>query len=162
MKSNSKKIGKKFEQDIEKSFPSMLCYERLKDSPNRYRKVHNPADYILFTGKLLLYLECKTVNSKRFPLKNITIQQYAKMLEKSVLVNTFGGYLIELRPIEECYFIPVSEMSKWLSLNLYSEKSIPYEWIKEHGYKLGRQKKRTRYIYDIQALINYLEEAIIC
>lgn len=153
---NSKKIGGRFEGDVQSSIPRMYDVERLKDSPTHYKKVHNPADYIVFTGKQLIYLECKTTKDKSFPLANIRMEQLDKMIVKATKQNVVCGYIIELREYNKCFFIEVGQLCQYI-LGTKS-KSIPYQWIRDNGYQVARQLKISRYRYGIIGLFRYLEE----
>lgn len=156
-KSNSKKIGNRFQEDFENSIPRQLAYERLKDAPAKYKKVHNPSDYILFTGKQLLYIECKTTNETRFPLANVSYEQFMKMIKQCDKFNTFGGYLIEFRKLNTCYFIEAGQFALWLIENPHS-RSIPYGWIQNNCYKVARKLIVRRYRYGIPGVIALMEE----
>lgn len=159
-KSNSKKIGNKFQEDFLNSVPSNLYCERYKDSPVRFRAVTNPADYFLNSGDYLLLVECKTTNeTTSLPLGNIQGEQVWKMLVCCSKKNTFGGFLLNFRSIEETYFVLVADFLHWHLTR--DRESVPLSWIREHGFKLSQRKKISRWTYGIQELLDWIKEVKI-
>ena len=156
-KSNRKKIGKNFEEDIKKSTPTECYINKYADSSVQYKKVHNPSDFELMGNAKLMLLECKTTQDSSFSFNNITPEQLYKMcLIVANKKNVVGGYLINFRKVETTYYIPVECLLEFISQT--NRKSIPREVLQEKGVVVPSIKKRTRYRYDMQFLIDYIEE----
>lgn len=149
--------GKKFEEDFKKSVPSHLLCERYKDSPVQFKRVNNPADYLINSGKFILLVECKSVKGISLPLKNIRDDQVWAMLTRTCKLNTFGGFLINLRQLNETYFVFVEDYVYWL-LFVHDRESLSLEWLRKHGYKISQKKKIKRYKYGIQGLLDWVEQ----
>lgn len=155
-KLNSKKIGNKFQEDFEESIPENLYYTRYKDSPTQYKKVHNEGDYLVNAGKFICIVENKTTKGKSLPLGNIGMEQVWKMLCATCKLNTFGGFLINFRDLDETYFVFVTDFLYWY-LNRTSQ-SIPIEWVKNNGYRVSQKIRIKRFRYGVLGLLNYIEE----
>lgn len=152
----SKVIGNRFQKDFEDSIPSNLYYRRLRDMTFKFKKADNEGDYLVYSGNILVIFELKSTKSKSLPLSNIRMTQIWKMLNCVTKKNTFGGLLIDLRAKDECYFVFIDEFIYWYLFER-TRQSLSYEWIVQHGYKVPRRIKRTRYKYDIQKLLEWLE-----
>lgn len=155
--SNAKKEGNKFQEDFEKSVPSELLCERYKDAPSRFKKVHNPSDYWINSGNFVLLVECKTTKNKSLPLANIGMEQVWKMIERAYKKNTFGGFAINFRSIEETYFVFLEDFIYWY-LFIHDRESLSLSWIRQHGYRINSWKRRTRYRYDVVGLLEWVSE----
>ncbi len=157
MGSKSKKVGNKFQEDFQKSVPENLYCDRYKDSPVRFRKVTNPADFFLNSGWYLLLIECKTTDDNHLPLKNIRMDQIWKMLVHTCKFNTFGGLLINFRKFNETYFVFVSDFVYWYLFHK-TANALPLSWIKEHGYRLSQKKIVSRWRYGVAGLLHWIKE----
>lgn len=156
-KTRQKKIGKNFEEDIKNSTPTSYYIHKYADSPVKYKKVHNPSDFELMGNTKLMLLECKTTKDTSFSVNNITPEQLYKMcMIVANKKNVVGGYLINFRRFNTTYFISVENLVEFFAHS--SRKSIPKEVLQEKGTIVPSIKKRTRYKYDIQFLIEYIEE----
>lgn len=152
----AKSEGKKFEEDFESSVPSHILCERYKDSPIKFKKVHNPADFWINTGKLVLLVECKSTKSTSLPLKNIGMEQVWKMIERTSKLNTFGGFAINFRRLRKTYFVFLEDFLYWY-LCVHDRESLSLEWISSHGYEIVSTKKIKRYKYGVSSLLKWVE-----
>lgn len=154
---NQKKIGNVFQEDFISSVPDNVYFERYKDAPALYKKVSNPADYFIFSGKFMLLVECKTTKDGRLPIGNIGMEQVWKMLVATCKKNTYGGFAINFRTYEETYFVFIGEfIYSFLKVGF---KSLSLEWIRTHGYKISQKKKITRWKYGIEGLLEWVESS---
>lgn len=157
MGAKSKKVGNAFQEDFSKSVPEHLLCERYKDAKTKFKMVHNPADYWINSGKFVLQVECKTTDDTSLPLKNIQMEQVWLMLVNTTKLNTFGGFAINFRSINQTYFIFVHDFVKWFLIDK-DRQSLSLEWIRTHGYKISQQLKIKRYRYGIEGLLRWVEE----
>lgn len=157
MGANQKKLGNRFQEDFVKSVPKGILIERYKDSPTHYRKVDNPADYWTFNSKFIVLVECKTTNKITFPLSNISNEQIKKMLTRCTETrNVFGGFLIEYRELQKCFFIPVDTFIAWYITR--DRESLPFVWVRDNGIEISGVKKRTRFRWNVQKIFDWMEE----
>ena len=103
----SKQVGKKFETLLKNSTPNNILYLRLRDLPMGYNYGANPADSVLFNGRLLVFCECKTTENKLFALNRISEGQFKRLVEMCVHKNVIGGWLINFRKTSSNYFLPL-------------------------------------------------------
>jgi recombination protein U len=153
---NSKKIGNRFQEDFVRSVPKNCLIERYKDAPTRFKKVDNPADFWIFNGSFIVLIECKTTQEITFSLSNIRRNQLLKMLQRVQRKNVFGGYLIEYRELQKCYFIPVESFLNWFISR--DRESLKLSWVRENGIEIPGHKLQTRYRWDVSVLLNWMEE----
>lgn len=151
-----KNEGKKFEEDIEASFPTDFFIERYKDDTAGFSGVYNPADYRLYKYPLTFLLELKSHKRKSLPLANIRENQLKGMLEATQYKGVYGGFLINFRDLEETYYVTVKDVMEHFfivgndgKLTPVGRKSIPVKWCMGYGIKLEQKKKISRYTYNL-------------
>lgn len=165
-------IGKVFESQIQKSVPDYALMHRLPDAAQAFgggnklrfsRK--NPFDYILWDSKghILYALELKTVKEKsisfeRTPEDKGEIHYY--QIEGLTLWSQYdgiiAGFIIEFRSIETTIFLEVSNFNRLISI--ISKKSFNLNDLKNNQIPyvvIPQQKARTRYIYDVDYLLQF-------
>lgn len=88
--------GKQFEKQIQNAFEKVenCSIDRLPDPMAGYAGVRNICDFTVYKYPLNFYLECKCCYGDRFPLSNITENQWKGLLEKSVIPGIIAGYFI--------------------------------------------------------------------
>lgn len=145
----SKGIGKIFEEEIKKSFPQDFYIERYKDDTAGFYGVSNPADYRLYKYPYTFLLELKTHKGKSLPIDKIRPNQIQGMARAVSHKGIYGGFIINFRELEETYYITVQDMIRYI--NSTERKSIPVEWCRENGIRIGQEKKRVRYSYDLRS-----------
>lgn len=169
---NKGKEGKKFEEDIKKSFENEFLYHlRLKDSSssfshnNRSRFTStNPCDFISYNyyNKKMLYLECKSTEQKSLPFVNLKEHQLQEMIEVEKYKHIESYCLINFRKSERTYCIRTKYIYNFYyslnDVNHEERKSIPENYIKEFGVEVGSKKKRTRFHYYLNDLFYQLAQ----
>lgn len=150
---NVQKIGSRFEKDFKSSVSDYIL--RLR-SMQGFKGTDNPGDFLVYNGKYILFIECKTIKEGRFNLSNLRAMQLWKLVEACSNPNVFGGYLIYIRKTQECFFIETGKFLFWYLTR--DRQSIPYSWMKENGLLVPMQLKRTRYRYDIDTIYKWVEE----
>lgn len=150
--------GKKFEQDIIKSIPEGVFYYRLRDSAGTWQGGDNTrftpsniCDLIVFNEGNLYLLELKSHKGKSIPLTCIRENQIEGLM-KAYKKGIKAGYIINFRDIEETYYFSANSMNSFL--NTEERKSIPLQRVREYGILIPQEKKRVRYKYDLNVLLN--------
>ena len=145
----AKDAGKIFEEEIKASIPPDVYVERYKDDTAGFKGVANPADYRLYKYPYTFLLELKTHKGKSLPLAKIRERQIQGMYKAAMYHGIYAGFLINFRELEETYYISVNDVVTFISSN--ERKSIPVEWCREYGVRIGQTKKRVRYSYDLSS-----------
>lgn len=145
----AKSIGKIFEDEIKASFPPDYYVERYKDDTAGFYGVSNPADYRLYRYPYTFLLELKTHKGKSIPIEKIRPNQIQGMYKAVLHKGIYGGFIINYRDLEETYYIAVQDMITFITST--DRESIPVEWCRENGVRIGQQKKRVRYTYDLSS-----------
>ena len=177
------KEGKKFEEDFKNSVPDDVWKYRLRDSTASWGsddtpkdgaegiadngdekkgktrfQIENICDFELYYYGLFL-VETKSHKDKSLPHKEFLYQSGKKKgeikhLYELVAAQAFGivsVVIINMRDVEETYALHADDV---LDHILHSGiKSIPIAYMRECGYRLKAEKKRTRWRYDIKDLI---------
>jgi recombination protein U len=160
----AKNEGKKFEDDIKSSVPDNCWIYRLRDNASSFANGTNTrftssniCDYILLddTTKTLFLVECKTTNGTSIPLTMIRDNQI-KGLKKASKHHLVAGLLVNFRnERNDTFFISIN---KYLDMmKLLNKKSFNiYDLEKINATRIESEKKRTRYRYNINKMINEL------
>lgn len=156
--------GKKFEADLKSSVPDTCWLYRLRDNASSFANGTNTrftssniCDFILFDdmSKTLFLLECKSTKGTNIPLSMLRDNQIRGLKEagKHKLVS---GFLINFRNEKnDTYFILIDNFLDMVS-NV-KKKSFNKKDLENFGAaKIESTKKRTRYTYNIQKMINEL------
>ena len=165
-----KNEGKKFEEDFRDSVPSDIYYYRFRDGTANYAGTKNEntrfqhtniCDCILYDRVVLCFNEQKSytgvsVTHKAFLSSNAKTEEgKLKKIKQMVDAQMHGihaGYLFNMRDIDETYFVYADKV--YQHVTTADRKSIPLDYIREHGYKLKAKKKRVRWRYDIKDMLN--------
>jgi recombination protein U len=154
--------GKKFEQDFANSVNKNECWlYRLRDnaasfggSANTRFTSSNVCDYIMFHNKTrtLYLLEMKSTKSSSIPYSMIRENQIKELTESSkhMLVS---GFIFNFREKQNAtYFMMIDDFNDMTSE--INKKSFNITDLEKYGaIKINSNKKRTRYIYDIEGFI---------
>lgn len=157
-------IGKKFEnrfkKDYEAQFPGTLIY-RLPDQQSGYagEGAQNPCDFICYTGKAVLMVECKAHAGASIPFT--AISQYDRLLKFKGLTNVFPGVVIWFYDKDRVFWVSIEEMER---MRMDGEKSIGLRMLDfEKPYKkayniieIPSKKIRTFMESDYQYLVKEL------
>lgn len=161
----AKNEGKLFEQDFKNSVPETCWVYRLRDSTSSFANGGNTrftssniCDYIIFDGifKRLFLVECKSTKGTSVPLSMIRSNQLQGLLDASEH-SLVAGFLINFRNTNnDTFFITISNYIKMISSSNKKSFNIG-DLVKYDALKIESTKKRTRYTYDIQKMINRFE-----
>lgn len=160
----SQNEGKKFELDLKSSIPDTCWLYRLRDNASSFANGTNTrftssniCDYIMFDDitKTLFLIECKSTKGTSIPLSMIRDNQI-KGLKEAGNHMLVSGFLINFRNEKnDTYFISISNFSDMI--NSVKKKSFNMKDLENFGaIKIESAKKRTRYTYNIQKMIEEL------
>ena len=150
--------GKDFEGVIKEAFLSVkdTAVERLPDPTNGYLGVRNKSDFLIYHFPYMYYIECKSVQSHRLPMANVTFNQRTGMLEESKKFGVIAGIICWFIPEDKTYFIPIQEFER---LRLAGEKSVNLrKGHAENFIEIYGRKKRVFYDYDIVEFLTQMQE----
>lgn len=164
----AKNPGKRFEQDLISSVPDNIFKHRIKDMGGKYFRVKNICDFLLYKYPILYLLELKTSKGKSIPFSNLAEHQIEGLTKAKELKGIVAGFVINMRDIEETYFIDARIIKEYIDKNIKQyektggkkgRKSIPIKWLRKNGLLIPQEIKITRYTYDITPLIELGEGA---
>lgn len=150
--------GKDFEGIIKEAFLSVkeTVVERLPDPTNGYLGVRNKSDFLMYHFPYMYYIECKSVQSHRLPVTNVTFNQRTGMLEEVKKFGVVAGIICWFIPEDKTYFIPIQEFER---LRLAGEKSINLrKGHAENCIEIYGRKKRVYFDYDIVGFLTQMQE----
>lgn len=146
--------GKQFEAKIKEqlnSIPGVLV-ERLYDVTNGYSKIKTPADYIVYKGDKLYYIECKSIHGPSIPLDNLT--QLESLIDRcSKNDNVRGIFLIWFVDKQVTYCIDCNYVLKQLKNGCKRFNYLSLLNTQEEGFcVLQGVYKRLYGVYDFTNL----------
>jgi len=110
-----------------------------------YFKIPSTTDYNgIYKGRAIDFEAKETANKTSFSLSNIHPHQINHMLK----VKEHGGIcflLIRFSSLDETYFLSIDKLTEFT--NNQERKSLPYDWIKTHGFLIP---------YNFLIPVNYL------
>ena len=150
--------GKRFEQNWKNSIPKDVFYYRFRDGSSswggndkvRFQQT-NICDCLMFDGDYLYLLELKSTKGKSLPFSNIKKHQIKDLLWASKYANTICGLVVD--------FIEISRFKAFYDST--NRKSIPIDYLREKGIKIGVEKKKVNSKFDIKNFINNVIESVI-
>ena len=170
--------GKVFEDEFKASVPKNVFLYRLPDAASGFAggkvtrfALKNPFDFFMFSDGLLMPLELKTtekgaisfdIKPTRGKSQNmIKWHQIEGLREASENNKVRGGFLLQFRDKDKAYV-----RTYWISIGDFlcmmeslegKKKSCNEKDLKAfRAFEVFGQLKRTRYVYDIGALIQYI------
>lgn len=167
-----KNLGKIFEQEWAKSVPEYTLLYRIPDSAQSFggnsnlrfsRK--NPFDYLLWDSKehILYALELKTVKGHSISFerckeeyKEIHYHQIAGLNMWNKYDGIVSGFIISFREKETTIFLPIESFNKLIAA--INKKSFSLDDLNNTGLPfcvIPQRKIRTKYIYDVRALLSW-------
>lgn len=172
--------GKIFEDDFKSSTDKDRCLLlRLNDQPQVFAKTAKfslkpPCDFILYDSKtnLLVPLELKTTKYKSMSYEDINEEnpnnamihkhQLEKLLEFSQYNGVKAGFLLNFRTedtnIQRTYYISIQNfLDMCKKINKKSVNEIDLITVGK-AIKVDGVKKRTRYIWNINQLLDILND----
>lgn len=165
--------GKKFEEDIKKSFEEYNLYcLRLKDSSSSFSNNSqsrftstNPCDFISYNifNDQILYLECKSTEQISIPLKNFKEHQINEMFDVEQKFDYIKSFcIINFRKTENTYCLKIEDVYNYYyslnNINIEKRKSITEKYCREEGILIESMKKRTRFKYNLYNLFYKIKE----
>ncbi|HIG0360431.1 Holliday junction resolvase RecU [Clostridium botulinum] len=153
--------GKKFEEDIKKSVPNWCWIYRFKDGTANFAgtknenvrfQAHNICDFMIMAKERLFLLELKSHKGASIPFNCVRKTQLREMAEINYS-NIKAFFLFNFRDKERTYAIGAITLKKFIENA--DRKSIPINWCKDNGIEITSEKKRSRFRYDLEALLNY-------
>lgn len=171
-------VGKDFEQQIKKSFPDYCLVQRLNDPPQSFTQrsdtrfsIKNPCDYLVFdSSKHILYcLELKTTKYKSMSFEDIHSDEgQNKLIHKHQIIGlsnfseydyVIAGFLFNFRDeknnVERTYFQNIKDFNTMCS-NIDKKSFNEMDIILNNAVKLNGEKKRVKYVWDIDKLFQSL------
>lgn len=158
--------GKRFEQNWKNSIPKDIFYYRFRDGSSswggndkvRFQQT-NICDCLMFDGDYLYLLELKSTKGKSLPFNNIKKHQIDDLLWASEYANTICGLVVEFSDLTECYFIEIGRFKAFYDST--NRKSIPIDYLRKNGIKIGTEKKKINSKFDVKKFINDVIESVI-
>ncbi|GIN21428.1 Holliday junction resolvase RecU [Siminovitchia fordii] len=173
----SKRInhGKVFEEDIRNSaLEQGLWFYRIKDispmmlKPN-VRLSKNDYDSFIYKKPNLFPIELKSTKSKSLSLSESMVKKHQiESLKKAADTDgVIPGFLVNFRePKNRVFFININEFLKYKNIaengldhtyeGRVNKASIPIHIVEQIGIEVQGEKKRTRYRYKLNKLIQEL------
>lgn len=148
----SKNYGKIFEEQIKKSVSPDMYYLRIKDSAMRFKGDSNICDCFIFYNRTCFMLELKSSQETSLPFGNIKEHQFNGLMDAGKIDGIEAGLLVEMRRYKETYFVPIKDAMEYK--NSTTRKSFSRDFLIEKGIKLEQTLKRTRYVFNIEKLLN--------
>lgn len=164
-------VGKEFEKDFSRGIPDDCFKLRLNDpaqsfaNPDSLRfSPKNPFDYLLFRAPVLLALELKSTQGAisfwREDSQNKTASikkcQIEGLNNAAKYKDVVAGLVLNFRQSEATYFLPIADFLSFRDST--QKKSINEKDIIALGaFPIPQTKKRTKYAFDVEALLNYAE-----
>lgn len=166
-----KSTGKRFEENWKNSIPKDIFYYRFRDSSNTWSGGNktrftpsNIADCLLWNSECLFLLELKSCKGSSLPFKNVIgndtkKQQINDLIEASGFANTIVGLVIEFSDKDECYFVEINDFKNFLEKAV--RKSLPIDYCRKNGLKIGVEKLKINRRFDINQFIKDTIERVI-
>ena len=173
---SSTKHGKIFEQEIEQSCKDQnIFYFRVRDvniPPDlRYRikLPQNKYDSLIYYKGFLFPIEMKSTKQKSISLKDAVIKenQIRNLKEATQYENVIPGFLMNFREHDnQTFFIHINDFITYKNIaenqlnhsykNKINKSSIPLDICKEIGVEVINIKKKVRYRYYVNKLLDEL------
>ncbi len=170
------KEGKVFEESLETSCKDQgIFFHRIKDTyipPDLRRRVRvtkNKYDSLLFYKQFLFPVELKSTKEKKFSFDESIIKQHQidSLKEAVKYEGVIAGFLFNFRqPENRAFFVHINDFLKYKNIaengldHTYKSKvnraSIPIGICEEIGTEITNVKKRTKYRYYINKLLDEL------
>lgn len=151
--------GKQFEKDWKRSMPENVFYYRFRDgtaswggeSENIRFQQSNISDCLMYLKPVLWLADLKSHKGKSIPF-NCFRENQVKDLSKAMMHEGIkAGFIVNFRDIEETYFVKANDVEYYIA---HSErKSIPLDWCRENGIRIGQRLLKVHYRYDVEGLL---------
>lgn len=173
-----KNVGKLLESDIETSCQEQsIFYFRVRDVfippdlRNRIRTPTNKYDALIFRKPYLFPMELKSTKQKSISFSESIIKshQITNLVEANKSEGVIAGFLMNFRnENNDTYFIPIDKFVEYKNIaengldhnykSRVNKSSIPIGICEEIGVKLHSVKKKVKYRYFVNKLLDELIE----
>lgn len=145
--------GKQFEEKIREAFEKLddVSIIRLPDPTSGYLGIRNISDFIVYRKPNMMFIECKSIHGRTFPLSNITDNQYNGMIKQAQIPGVICGVIIWWVDKDVTKFFPITYIQ---ALKESGAKSLSRDNI---GYEIEGVKKRVFFEYDMEAFLDELQ-----
>ena len=96
-------------------------------------------------------MELKSTKQKSLPFNNIKNNQLIGLCNASKYPGVQAYFVINFREIEETYSIEAVKIKEYMENT--DTKSISLDFCRENGLKIEQELKRSRYRYNLNALL---------
>lgn len=175
---NLKNVGKIFEDDFKHSVPDYVICTRLRDAPQSFNKSaryshNNPCDFLLFDSKRGIFsaIELKTTKAKFLTFDSLFeggTTRTSSAIHKHQIVGLSkykkfnrvnAGFIFCFRnpnnAYQDAYYMDILDFVRMASK--LNKKSFNLSDLEQYNHiKLKGKKKRTRYEWDIEDLLDEL------
>lgn len=172
-----KNEGKRFEEDFQKSFDDEIYYfQRIKDSGSSFSggtnsrfTLKNDYDCYCFLYPNQYCFELKSTKASSISIQSeddVIKKNNSKMIKrhqingltKCIRYNgMFAGFVLNFRNTNNTYFLDINEFNKFENESF--KKSInENDVINYNGILIDFKLKRIRYTYNIDKMINNIQE----
>lgn len=168
--------GKQFEADFKASVPKNAWCYRLKDSAATYYggndnlsfSIDNICDFIVYRYPMNHLFELKTIETPSVPLEKIfgkfdrEKQKYRKEKHITDMANAAehdgltAHVIVNYRAVDRTFAIPADKVLNFRQTR--SRKSIPWQWAEQEGIEVHAKKLKVHWRYDVDALLERLEQ----
>ena len=100
------------------------------------------------------HLELKSTKEASLSFNNIKNHQIEGLYNASKVSGLKAGLLIEMRKYEETYYLDIEKAVEYIGLS--ERKSFSIDFLRENAIRVNQAKKRTRFTFDIEELLNKL------
>ena len=174
-----KNVGKIFEASFKKSVSPQHLLIRLNDPPQSFGggtarfSIKNPCDYLLMDTKhsTLVCLELKTTKSKSISYEDVNgDDNQSRMIHRHQIVGLtklseyshvesgfFFNFRDEKNNCERCYFMRIEDFNNMVK-NSSKHSCNELDILTNGAIKVQGLKKRTRYTWDIDSLLDAIAE----
>ena len=158
--------GKKFENDFKKSVPSDVWFYRFKDGTANFAgkqndnvrfQASNICDCELYYEGLFL-IENKSHLGKSLPhsqfLKGNGGIKHMNEMADAMAFGICAGAIINMRDVNRTFFMYADHIVEHITSS--GRKSIPLDYMIDHGFELKAEQKRVRWRYDVHDLLKQI------
>jgi recombination protein U len=151
--------GKIFEQSWKNSMPENVFYYRFRDgtaswggeSENIRFQANNIADCLMYLKPTLWLVDLKSHKGKSIPFNCFRDNQVKELSKAMMHEGIKAGFIVNFRDVEETYFVKANDVEYYIA---HSErKSIPLDWCRENGIRIGQRLLKVHYRYDVEGLL---------
>lgn len=172
----AKNVGKRFESDVSSSVPSDIFVHRLRDSAQSYNNSkntsftwNNECDFFIYRTPFMFAVECKSTKYKSMGVQfkkddndssMIKHHQIESLKKMSCYNGVFAGFLFNFRDeknnCERTYWQEINDFCNMM-IQIDKKSFNELDILTHNAIKLQGELKKTRYKWDIEKLLNDIE-----